>query len=451
MNPFDPGSARRSNPRLRHSTPLGEAASPALACDAVEPDVVAYFDGEADDQAALRARRHLSACPSCARMWRDWGDARLLLRSARLPEMPVHWPASLVQRARLQALLPALFAPQTPLDAFEDAPQAAQASSAQPPRGLRDAILARTTRAAAFSSPGLNRAEADAPELSTFATLEPGGLSSSPGRRFRLLRRAAVPALAAWMLVLAAAPAPQAPSQPSAQPGQAARPQAQPGVALGLSRPATAQPPGAKRAVLAAQASASASAQFRPLGKTAPGFAAGSLGSASPAAAPPELASAAQGNAERESRAAALEAVVWEAAGAREEASPQLAAAFSERRAPAARESQPAPRRTALAASAVAPAAQPASNGLSPAASTSSRAEAASKSPQPAQAPLAQSQAKPGDPNARSLQAARNPEGPVEHEPLDVSRELNDARPAELGDAIDAYAATYVDENDASL
>lgn len=42
-------------------------------------------------------------------------------------------------------------------------------------------------------------------------------------------------------------------------------------------------------------------------------------------------------------------------------------------------------------------------------------------------------------------------EGGLEHEALGVARELNDARPVEISDAMDAYAATWMDESDSSL
>ena len=38
----------------------------------------------------------------------------------------------------------------------------------------------------------------------------------------------------------------------------------------------------------------------------------------------------------------------------------------------------------------------------------------------------------------------------AEHEPAALPRELNDTRPAEIGDAMDAYTATYADEDEGS-
>jgi anti-sigma factor RsiW len=122
MNLFD--HLRHPDPSENGRAPHGSASrtreGEPSQCDEVEADITAYFDGEASDPSALRARRHLDACPACARMWRDWGDARLGLKTSRVPDAPASWPTSLVQRARLQALLPTLFASAPASLAHED-------------------------------------------------------------------------------------------------------------------------------------------------------------------------------------------------------------------------------------------------------------------------------------------------------------------------------------------
>ena len=483
MNPFDSGSARRSNSRRLNSghTPPraprleGEAAPDTqrlIECDVAEPDVVAYFDGEADDHAALRARRHLDACAECARMWRDWGDVRLLLSTAHLPEVPAHWPASLVQRARLQALLPALFAAQPSAGPAEEPDVAPDAI--RPPSELRRAILARTTRAS--EEPGESVAQASVPDETARLGLEAHSGAASKlvllGEdgadllcvwRYRRVTRACASVLAAWMLMLASFPT----AEPTAQSGQPTprrsqlKPDMEPhrlGTSSSLAQslrlptaPRLAQAePGAKVAPEArlAPAQSDAGAPLKPGAASAI-----SLSQGPSAAAPPVAASV-----ERLASADTKSSQARQATGSMPLPSSSLPAVQADSRpAPEARKSRqleapaPEPSSARLATARLALASAPRRLGQS-AVSLAAATEAvgAGRGEDAARASTSSSHARPTTDSAGDEGEVDAWEG-AQHEPLALSRELNDTRPEEIGAAMDAYAATWIDEDEGAL
>ncbi|BCM90000.1 hypothetical protein IAD21_01851 [Abditibacteriota bacterium] len=71
------------------------------ACREWTPFLTALFDGEADEEGALRARRHLLVCERCARAWLDWNQTRSLLINHSAPPPP----PSLLWRIRLACRL----------------------------------------------------------------------------------------------------------------------------------------------------------------------------------------------------------------------------------------------------------------------------------------------------------------------------------------------------------
>lgn len=93
------------------------------ACHEWTPFLTALFDGEADEQSALQARRHMIVCERCARAWYDWNQTRNLLQNHSAPAPP----PSLLWRIRLACRL-------------------GQPASQRTPE-LASQILARTTRA----------------------------------------------------------------------------------------------------------------------------------------------------------------------------------------------------------------------------------------------------------------------------------------------------------------
>lgn len=72
-------------------------------CQQVSEALSAHFDGAADEAEQQLATAHLIHCSSCARMWREWQDLRLLEQRAlepvttsnRLPLAPVKAPRNL--------------------------------------------------------------------------------------------------------------------------------------------------------------------------------------------------------------------------------------------------------------------------------------------------------------------------------------------------------------------
>lgn len=509
MNPFDSGSPRRSNSRRSNpgrlfprapgdaarargttgcgSDEINSSSASLLLCDVVAHDVAAYFDGEADDEAALRARRHLDACSGCAHMWRDWGDARLLLSTAALPEMPVHWPASLIQRARLQAMLPALFAPQaalpqSALDEHSHDSSVQGAFGTAPPRELRDAILARTTRAAEAKPSAAHPEAASQVHAAAFEPMASGPAAPEPvdwelsggsllrAQRYRLATRACASALAAWMLVLASVPSPQAPPQSGGPASTSAQSSAAPN---------RAEPPASAPARLAASpsrlawpaASGRASAELL-IEKVQPG--------ARPTPVEDDKAAL---------PGAAIRAPRW--AG---DPSASVSALPAPRRASSDEStgSSPEPAASADVGGGSMPTSRASSQRaleapqpLAPRASTAGRARpSAALDPTPALA------AAPRSIPIRSASADSSAVAPVQRKadrdgeagaaapargsrvevgtaqdaageessrdgadpaPLAVDRELNDARPTEISDAVDAYAATWLDEGEGSL
>lgn len=93
------------------------------ACGEWTPFLTSLFDGEADAESALQARRHLIVCERCARAWFDWNQTRTLLQNQSAPPPP----PSLLWRVRLACRL--------------GQPQS------QPHPHLATQILARTSRA----------------------------------------------------------------------------------------------------------------------------------------------------------------------------------------------------------------------------------------------------------------------------------------------------------------
>ena len=71
------------------------------ACREWTPFLTALFDGEADEDGALQARRHLLVCERCARTWFDWNQTRNLLINHSAPPPP----PSLLWRVRLACRL----------------------------------------------------------------------------------------------------------------------------------------------------------------------------------------------------------------------------------------------------------------------------------------------------------------------------------------------------------
>jgi hypothetical protein len=421
------------NSETRHRPP---SPSP-LPCDEVELDIVAYFDGEASAPVATRARRHLDACPGCARMWRDWGDARFILHSQPVPAPPASWPAALVQRARLHALLPALFpaAPEAPQVATTHTPSG---SAVVPPATLRDDILKRTTRRASAAE----RGEARRFELDVVA---PDGeilVSSHSSALWRVARAGAVPVLAAWMLMLASSRAPQEAGRVSSDaPG---------------ARSVLRLAPGARRVANLAPASADVLASRR---------------SASPRAATAKSAAhRVERVGPREHQQPATEQADSEAQGrAVQSAAPEITAptssvpAVSAMARPDKLDKPERARRVFVArrtsaetsGSVGAPGEIEGRRAVTRVAARPTVAEAASTS--------STSSAREGAAPSRRGAEARPPllrEAPValaaasraphagEAEPMDVALELHDARPTELGEAVDAYAATWTDSAD---
>jgi hypothetical protein len=425
MNPFDAGWARRSKPQ---GAPASEAAPKAAhadcagdarftPCHILAPDLVAYFDDEADAPSAQRARRHLDACPECARMWRDWGDTRLLMRTQRLPSTPSHWPASIVQRARLQALLPSLFAPADAAELLlEESDFCGIEAEDSAPRQLRDAILARTTRA----SSGLPQSTASA---NPAASQQQRRRRAMVPNRYKIVTRACVPALAAWMIVLASAPLAPPPAERAdttstslQEPQKASRATVAPGAALGQSEEAaylsTAEPLELLGAMLR---------ESEPANRPTP------------------------------------DVIVEKAPAKREE--PQTAPLLPKVKASAARsEDRPEPRdldaerqatRSDAASIAHREAPAPLAQATEVAASTSvSAGRAVAKATLESTSVAPMKNARPAE-AAMAVAKSEAPTKSVEHEPLGVVRELNDTRPAEIGDAIDAYASTWMDDSDA--
>ncbi len=71
------------------------------ACREWTPFLTALFDGEADEEGALQARRHLLVCERCARTWLDWNQTRNLLINHSAPPPP----PTLLWRVRLACRL----------------------------------------------------------------------------------------------------------------------------------------------------------------------------------------------------------------------------------------------------------------------------------------------------------------------------------------------------------
>ncbi len=84
------------------------------ACREWTPFLTALFDGEADENEALAARRHLLVCERCARAWLDWNQTRHLFLQLAEPPAP---PPNLLWRIALACRLARPMAPSPRLSA----------------------------------------------------------------------------------------------------------------------------------------------------------------------------------------------------------------------------------------------------------------------------------------------------------------------------------------------
>ncbi len=171
------------------ATPF-EPSLPSPDCTLIAPLLTAYFDLEARGAEAARVQQHLSGCARCAQMWRDWGDARLLLQTTPTPAPPYTLAAEIVQTSRLMALLPA--APLT--SAFG---LANRQNKTAVPLQLQDAILAVTTRAPVTMTDVTDT-------LMNDAVVMPRDFYRPLRKARPLIAMALVPTLALWLITLTA-------------------------------------------------------------------------------------------------------------------------------------------------------------------------------------------------------------------------------------------------------
>ncbi len=182
-------------------------------CRSLAPYVMTLFDGEANETEARRARAHLLICQSCANRWLDWNRSRDLLRSAPVPAPPPQLLWRVLMACRLVG------APRRAASSLRDtAPlrdtaslraalrpansdAATSRATANPaeivaPANFSAQILARTTRARAITNPSV--ATPNQPKNPLLRAAFPLRLAFSPLKMSAL----ALPALAAWMMVL---------------------------------------------------------------------------------------------------------------------------------------------------------------------------------------------------------------------------------------------------------
>lgn len=133
-----------------NSVSLTSSHADTEACREWTPFLTALFDGEADEDGALQARRHLLVCERCARAWMDWNQTRSLLINHSAPPPP----PSLLWRIRLACRL----GNPTPAKSAEP--------SAAPMPDMAAQILARTTRQNAKPAPAFGFASLLTPSRS---------------------------------------------------------------------------------------------------------------------------------------------------------------------------------------------------------------------------------------------------------------------------------------------
>ena len=171
-------------------------------CASLASCLTALFDGEADSDAAARARAHLLSCQECARLWLDWNQHRGLLQAQIVPPPPptLVWRvliacrlAAFARPARRRSRLSLLAAfHQTPIEAK---PQSDPSTRIAPLRGLEAPlppdlsahILRRTSRA---------------PGAAPLLTAAPAPTRFAKTVRWNRFSWMAAPALALWLLLL---------------------------------------------------------------------------------------------------------------------------------------------------------------------------------------------------------------------------------------------------------
>ncbi|MDQ3815053.1 MAG: zf-HC2 domain-containing protein [Armatimonadota bacterium] len=190
-------------------------------CLHLAPLLTALFDGEANSEEARSARAHLKTCNRCTHVWRSWTRTRSLMQSVPAPPVPLGLLTRILLACRLTALARKTTR-STAMDAWMQMP-GVQAHDARilrdtlldsqpsslplgvdgffstriapaPPPHLKDEILRRTVGAQAARQDSVQHGDSIAPPSINSSRL--------PRHLRRLSTAAAVPAMAAWLLLL---------------------------------------------------------------------------------------------------------------------------------------------------------------------------------------------------------------------------------------------------------
>lgn len=189
-------------------------------CMQVQSLITVAFDGEATGEALIQAQRHIAECRHCAELWAQWEYNRVLLRSVPVPAVPASLLTRILLACRLMPLQSADFSAPADqsaraklvqyMEALEDETTAASLSHIMTPVAVPHDLQRRILQATCNAP--------HSPRLSLVELLR-RWMPTAPVSRhaMRWGMGLAVPAMAAWFILVGQVESPVSSSISSAE------------------------------------------------------------------------------------------------------------------------------------------------------------------------------------------------------------------------------------------